>query len=81
MKQNEIALLILIVAVSVLGAYFIGNAIVGSPGGDGTQVESVDPISAEVVEPDSRIFNRDAINPTVPVKIGDPANQSPFTGE
>jgi hypothetical protein len=80
-KKNELALLILVVSISLIGAYVIGNAVVGAPGGDGTEVEMVDPISAEVAEPDAAIFNRNAINPTVPVRIGDPANRSPFTGD
>jgi hypothetical protein len=79
MKKNELALLILAVSISLVGAYFIGNAVVGKPGADGAQVEVVEPITAEVAVPDAKIFNKNAINPAVPVKIGDPANQSPFT--
>ena len=81
MKRNEVALLILIVSISLVLAYFLGKAIVGEPGANGAQVEVVEPISADVSEPSARVFNNQAINPTVQVKIGDSSNQSPFTGE
>lgn len=81
MKKNELALLILVVSISLMVSYFIGNAIISSFGSGEAQVETVESISAEVAEPDPDIFNKQAINPTVPVRIGDPSNQSPFTGD
>lgn len=78
MKKNEIALLILIVAVSVGIAYAIGQSIFGKATTKPVEVETVKAISATVEYPSEKIFNENAINPTVPVKIGDPSNQQPF---
>lgn len=78
MKKNDMALIILIVSVSLLVAYFVGKALIGEPKRQSTQVEVVQPISSNVGQPDPRIFNKDAINPTVPIQIGNPSNQQPF---
>lgn len=71
MKQSDIATIVLIAAISVTAAYFIANAVVGKPSSTSVSVKTAEPISAEVQEPDKNIFNKDAINPTVEVTIGD----------
>lgn len=78
MKKNEIALLILIVAISVGIAYAVGQSIFGKATTKPVSVETATPISANIDKPSEAIFNENAINPTVPVKIGDPSNQQPF---
>lgn len=80
MKKTEIALLILIVSISMLTAYFIGNAVLGQPKDKTAEVEVAEPIQAEVKEPNKKIFNVQAINPTVQITIGQPSNQQPFNG-
>ena len=71
MKNSDIATIILIASVSVLIAYFVTDGIIGKPTNESVRVKTIDPISAEVTEPDSEIFNKGAINPTVEVVIGD----------
>lgn len=78
MKKNDIAVIILIVSVSLVVSYFIVKAIVGDPKNQETNVEVVEPITADLTKPSSSTFNRDAINPTVVIQIGDPSNQQPF---
>lgn len=78
MKKNDIALLVLVAAISLVVAYLVGNAFLGATGPGEAKVETVEPISAEVVKPDASIFNSEAINPSVPIKIGDTTNQQPF---
>lgn len=78
MKKNDMALIILIVSISLLVAYFVGKAIIGEPKKQSTQVEVVQPITSNVEQPDPTVFNKDAINPTVPIQIGNPSNQQPF---
>lgn len=80
MKKNDIALIVLIVSVSLVVTYFIAKAVVGEPQNQSAQAEVVEPISAELVQPQSKIFNKDAINPTVDIEIGDSSNQQPFGG-
>lgn len=79
MKRNDIALIVLIVSVSLVVAYSLGEAILGQPQKHIKQVEVVEPISSNVTQPSQIIFNKDAINPAVPIKIGDPSNVQPFS--
>lgn len=78
MKKSDIALLILVVSVSVVISYFAGQAVLGGSVAKPVEVETAEPISADIVEPSSDIFNEKAINPTVQIKIGDTTNQQPF---
>lgn len=71
MKKTDIAMIILIASLSVLVAYFIAKATpLGSVQNESVTVKTVEPITAEVSEPDPSVFNKDAINPTVEVIIG-----------
>jgi len=70
MKNSDVAAVILIASLSVLVAYFVADAVIGKPTSASVKVKTVAPISAEVQTPDQSIFNRDAINPTVEVLIG-----------
>lgn len=79
MKKSDIALLAIIVSVSLGIAYFAGQALIGLTQQQGNaEVETVEPISSEVQSPDASVFSKDAINPAVPIKIGDSTNQQPF---
>jgi hypothetical protein len=78
MKKNDIALIILIVSVSLVVSYFIVKAIVGDPKNQEVTAEVVEPITSDLTQPSNKIFNRDAINPTVVIQIGNPSNQQPF---
>lgn len=80
MKKNDIAALILIVSISLVVTYFLAKAILGEPQNQATNVEVVETISADLTQPSASIFNKDAINPTVNIEIGNSANQQPFTG-
>ena len=51
-------------------AYFVGDLVIGKPKGGETKVRTVESISGEITSPDAKIFNKDAINPTVEVVIG-----------
>jgi hypothetical protein len=59
-------------------SYFIVKGILGNPKNDQTTAEVVEPITPNLVQPSNQIFNRDAINPTVVIQIGNPSNQQPF---
>ncbi|MFZ1360913.1 MAG: hypothetical protein WAS27_02725 [Candidatus Saccharimonadales bacterium] len=58
-------------SLSVLVAYVVADRIIGRPGAQSIKVKTIDAMSDEVVSPDSSIFNKDAINPTIPVVIGE----------
>jgi len=76
MKKSDIAMIILIASISMLVSYFVAKAIVGDTKGEAVKVKTADPISTNVDEPNSSIFNSNAINPTVEVIIGNGQNQS-----
>lgn len=71
MKKSDIAMIILIASVSMMVAYFAAMAILGDPKADSVKVKTIDEMSSQVSEPDSRVFGEDAINPTVEIIIGD----------
>lgn len=78
MKKNDIAIIVLIVSITLTMSYFLAKAIIGEPKAKNTEVEVVEPISSTVPQPDPAIFNKDAINPTVPIQIGNSSTQQPF---
>lgn len=73
MKNSDKASIVFIVIVSVIASYLIASLVIGSPNTETKKVDTIAPITTQVVKPDSSIFNKDAINPTVEVVIG---NQS-----
>jgi len=81
MKVKDIAVIAVVVFISGLLSYFISSALFGSPNNLKTQVEVVEPITANFPEPDSRYFNSNSVNPTQTITIGDGQNQQPFQTE
>jgi hypothetical protein len=78
MKKNDFAALILIASVSLLVAWFIASALIGEPKKEAQKVKTVEAISDQVESPDKRIFNKQAINPTVERSIGKSSDSLPF---
>ncbi|HEY1085995.1 MAG TPA: hypothetical protein VGE34_04705 [Candidatus Saccharimonadales bacterium] len=77
MKKSDIAMIILIIAVSGGLAYALMGVIPGLKLSDeGVKVRTIDRYTSDVPEPDKAIFNKDAINPTVDITIGDASSQS-----
>lgn len=70
MKKSDVAMIILIASVSVLIAYFVAKAVLGDVQDQSVKVKTAEPISSQVAEPDSAVFNKSAVNPTVEVIIG-----------
>lgn len=71
MKKTDLAMIILIAGVSVLITYLIANSFpmlkdVNKP----VPVKVAEKISPDFEEIDTTIFNKEAINPTVEVIIG-----------
>ena len=72
MKKTDIAMIILIASLSVMVAFTVANALPFLKVDDsGVDVRTIDEVSSDVVEPDTAVFNQDAINPTVKTVIGD----------
>jgi len=79
MKKTDIAMIILIVSVSVMVAFFVAKSILGDVYSGTAKVKIIDKIDSNIVEPDSSIFNKNAINPTVQVKINGTGSGSTAT--
>lgn len=78
MKKNDLAAIIIIIAISSVVAYFLADTIIGKPENAPVQVEEVKPITGTFAQPDNRIFNDQAFDPTVDIdSSGQPTNQ-PF---
>jgi len=69
MKKTDIAMIILIIALSAGIAYAIANAVFGNISQESVTIKTIDPITSEIVEPDPTIFNEEAINPAVEVQV------------
>lgn len=71
MKNSDIAMIIFIVAVSVMGSYFVVGTIPALK--DTTKpvnVKIIEKYNANIKDVDTEIFSKDAINPTIEVTIG-----------
>jgi len=71
MKSTDIAMIILIASVSVGVAFAAVSAIPGLKQSDElVKVKTIEKYSDTLAEPDDKVFNSMAINPTVDVTIG-----------
>lgn len=78
MKKSDWAAIILIVALVGVASYFIVGAIMPSPADNLQTVPIASEITDAVVDPSAKVFNDQAINPTVKTTIGDQGGQQPF---
>lgn len=69
MKRTDLAMIVFIAAVSAGIAYFVANSLLGGVTEQGIKVKTVDPITSTIESPDPKIFNAQAINPSVEVNI------------
>lgn len=81
MKKSDIAMIILIASISVLVAYFVAKGVVGDTQNKSVQVKTTDPITTTIEQPDTTVFNSNAINPTVEVIIGGDQARSSSQGQ
>lgn len=80
MKQQDIAIVIIVVFIAgVLSFILSSQFIVGNT--DKLTAETVAPITSEFQVPDNKVFNPEAINPTVKIEIKPGDNNQPFTDE
>lgn len=80
MKQKDVALIIVIAAISAVASLVVSRVLFASPQNRQQQVEVVQTISSNFSSPDSRYFNAKSIDPTQLIQIGDQNNPTPFNG-
>ncbi len=81
MKQKDYLLVAVVVIVSAVFSILLSKIVITSPKHRQQQVEVVNPITAEFNKPDAKYFNKDAINPTQLIHIGDNSNTNPFNAK
>jgi len=81
MKRTDIAMIVLISAVSAGIAYFVASSFLGNATEQGTSVKTIDPITSTVETPDAKIFNEEAINPSVEVNINNTEEAAPTVNQ
>lgn len=81
MKQKDIALIIVIVAVSAVLSFLLSGWLFATPSDRQQQVERVDVITSDFDRPSAQYFNANSVNPTQNIKIGPGENPSPFNGQ
>lgn len=78
MKQNDIAILLAAVIVGGFVSLFISQTVFVTSAKKQQTAQKVEKITAELKEPDNKVFNDTAINPTKLIQIGDQSNTTPF---
>lgn len=78
MKQKDIALIIVVAIFAGVVSLLLTQILFAPKQTRQIEAEIVDPIKADFINPDSRYFNKDAINPTQLLQIQDSANTEPF---
>lgn len=75
MKKSDIAMVVLVAAISVVIAFVIAQQVFSGYETGKTKVKTIEKIEADVVQPDPNIFNKNAINPSVPVELLDSSKE------
>lgn len=69
MKQSDIITVVLVAGIAIFAAFIATNSLLGNPDEASVSFKTIEPISSTVAEPNSEVFNRAALNPTVEVSI------------
>lgn len=80
MKTKDIVTIVAVAIVSAIFSYVIAGFIFGSEGSENLEAPIVQPISTDfpVPEENNPYFNKDSLNPTKTINIGETGNQEPF---
>lgn len=80
MKQKDIALIIVIAAVSAGASFFVSRLLFATPENRQQKVEVVDAITTEFPIPNKKYFNDESINAAKLIQVTDNNNPNPFNG-
>lgn len=78
MKSKDWSVIAVIVVISAVVSLIISNFTIGSSKLGTLKVEQVSPLTPEFKLPNEQYFNKNSINPTKEIKIGEESNTSPF---
>lgn len=73
MKKSDIAMIILIAALSIGAAFLVIGSIPGLniSSTSSEKVKTIDRFESNIADPDTDVFNSTALNPTVDITIGE----------
>lgn len=77
-KQKDVILIVIVIIFAGIVSILVSNFFFAPDNKKSLSAEVVDPITSQFQPPDSRVFNKDAINPTQLIEIGDSNNSQPF---
>lgn len=80
MKQQDIAILIVVVFVATVSSFIVVNQFI-SPSTKRLSAPVVKPIVPDFVLPDKSVFNGEAINPAASIQIAPNENSNPFQNQ
>lgn len=78
MKQKDIALILIVAAVGGVISIVLTQQFFVPKKNKELSVQIVEPIKSEFQQPDNKVFNNNAINPTQLIEIGNGSNANPF---
>ena len=78
MKQKDIIVLIVVVIVSGVSSYFLANLLFGGEKNYTLKAPIVEPISSTFDTPSEQYFNKNSIDSSKTITIGDSTNTDPF---
>ena len=78
MKSKDIAVVLVVAFFSAIVSFFASNFLFSSNSSRQQEVEKVDVVTSDFTFPSSKYFNDRAIDPTLPIQIGDNNNPNPF---
>lgn len=81
MKKTDIALIIIIVSVSAGLSWWIADMTIGKSNDEPIVVRTIETINVDDQKVDPKVFNKDAINPTVEATISGTETGSGQTSE
>jgi len=79
MKQKDISLIVVIIIVSAVISLFVSKAIFVPPKNRQQKVDVVQPITSDFPAADTHFFNKNAVDPTRLIVIGQNSNTNPFS--
>jgi len=80
-KQKDIVLIIVVVFIGATSAFLFSKYVINTAKVKKQKVEVVGKIDKEFIEPDKKYFNKNSINPTKVITIGQGPNNKLTIGD
>lgn len=78
MKQKDIVIIIVVAGVAAILSFALANFLFGGKKAANLKAPTVDVITADFPLPPPQFFNKNSLDPTKNITIGDSSNTAPF---